>query len=187
MKLRHGSLQFVLGLAVLAICGFTGCSSCKPGGPPGPALAYNIKVSPGDSLKDSSVVVDLVGISQSELPKWQTYSVKDYFKPGDPVRQDAAKFTTEFVPGKQSPSLLKQKDPLWDKWMKSGAQYLVIIADLPGVYKEGKLGSQDPRRQLIPLCKCYWPDKTVDLEVRVQAGGVSLVNAPREGWTLPAW
>jgi hypothetical protein len=178
---------FLLALLALACGAFAGCSSCKPGGSPGPAQSYNLKLSPGDSLKDSSVVVDVVGINQSELPKWQSYSIKDYFKPGDAVRQDAARFTAEFVPGKQNPAVLKKTDPLWDKWTKSGVQYLVVIADLPGVYKEGKVGSQDPRRQLIPCCKCYWPDKTADLEVRIQAGGVSLVTTLREGWTLPAW
>lgn len=187
MKASLRSKALLLTSLVLTGVSLVGCSSCKPSGPPGPPQAYNTKITPGESLKDSSVVVDVVGINQSELPKWQSYSIRDYFKPGDPVRQDAAKFTAEFVPGKQTPAVLKKNDPLWERWTKSGAQYLVVIADLPGVYKEGKSGSQDPRRQLIPLCKCYWPDKTADLEVRIQAGGVSLVTAPREGWTLPAW
>jgi hypothetical protein len=187
MKAPGSSQRFLLALLVLAAGAFVGCSSCKPGGPPGPPLTYNVTIAPGDSLKDSSVVVDVVGINQSELPKWQTYSVKDYFKPGDPVRHDAAKFTAEFVPGKQAPVVLKKTDPLWEKWKRSGAQYLVVIADLPGVYKEGKPGGQDPRRQLVPCCQCYWPDKTSDLEVRVQASGLSLVTVMREGWVLPAW
>lgn len=179
--------RLALASLVLATAVLAGCSSCKPGGPPGAPQTYNLNIIPGESLKDSSVVVDVVGINQSELPKWQSYSLKDYFKPGDPVRQDASKFTAEFVPGKQSTVVLKKTDPLWDKWLKSGAQYLVLVADLPGVYKEGKAGSQDPRRQLIPLCKCYWPDKTSSIDVKVQAGGVSLVTPPREGWSLPAW
>jgi hypothetical protein len=187
MKASVGSKFLVLALMVAGATVLVGCSTCKPGGPPGPPQAYNLTISPGESLKDSSVLVDVVGINQSELPKWQDYSIRDYFKPGDPVRQDAAKFTAEFVPGKQAPAVLKKTDPLWSRWSKSGAQYLVLIADLPGVYKEGKSGSQDPRRQLIPLCQCYWPDKTTDLNVRIQAGGVSLVTVPREGWTLPAW
>lgn len=179
--------SLLLALLVLGTGIFAGCSSCKPGGPAGQPLSYNFKINPGDSLKDSSVIVDVVGINQSEMAKWQTYSVKDYFKPGDPFRQDAVKFSTEFVPGKQSVVVLKKTDPIWDKWTKGGAQYLVVIADLPGVFKEGKLGSQDPRRQLVPTCKCYWPDNTMDLEVKVQAGGVSLVTAPRQGWSLPPW
>ena len=103
------------------------------------------------------------------------------------MRQDAAKFTTSFVPGEQKTVVLKKTDPIWDKWLKAGVQDLVVLADLPGAFEEGKVGSQDPRRQLLPLCKCYWPDKTEELTVKVQAGGVSLGNTPREGWTLPAW
>ncbi len=185
MKPSIAGLFAAFSIATLAL--FTGCSSCKPGGPPGQAQSYNLKLEPGASLKDSSVTVDVVGVNQSELPKWQTYSIKDYFKPGDPVRQDAPKFTAEFIPGKQPTVVLKKSNPLWASWLKSGAQYLVVLADLPGVYREGKSGSQDPRRQLVPLCQCYWPDKTTDVVLKVQAGGVSLETPTREGWTLPAW
>ena len=187
MKRYFRSQILPLALLILGVGVFGGCSSCKPGGSAGLPQSYSIKINPGDSLKDSSVVADVVGINQSELPKWQTYSVKDYFKTGDPFLQDAVKFTAEFVPGKQSEVVLKKTDPLWDKWTKAGVQYLVVLADLPGAFKEGKVGSQDPRRQLIPICKCYWPDKTTDIEVKVQAGGVTLVTPTREGWSLPPW
>jgi hypothetical protein len=179
----------ILGLALLlaAAGGVAGCSSCKPGKSNGAAQSYNLKITPGESLKDSSVVVDVVGINPSELQKWQSYSLKKYLKPGDALRQDAAKTTANFLPGQQTPFVIKKTDPIWDQWLKSGAQYLVVIADLPGVFEEGKAGTQDPRRHLIPLCKCYWPGGVKELEAKVQAGGVSLVTGPREGWSLPAW
>lgn len=138
-------------------------------------------------MKGSSVVVDVVGINQSEIQKWQTYSLRKYWKPADPLRQDATKFTVSFLPGDQSPSLLTKTNQIWGKWLKSGVQYLVVVADLPGVYDEGKIGSQDPRRQMIPICKCYWPDKTQKLDFKVQAGGVTVNTMPREGWSLPPW
>jgi hypothetical protein len=166
---------------------FVGCSSCKPGKSPGPPLSYDLKISPGESLKDSSLEVDVVGINPSDLERFKSYAVKKYFKPGDPFRADAARQTIKFVPGAQKAEVIAKTAAIWKTWEKAGAQYLVVLADIPGVSEEGKLGSQDPRRQLVPLCECYWPKKTKELEVKVQAGGVSVVTIPREGWSLPAW
>ena len=181
-----GGVVLTLGSLLLAVA-FCGCGSCRPGGPPGAPLTYNLKIYPGDSLKDSSLEVDIVGIHPSDLERYRTYSVKKYFKPGDPLRADAAKYTVRFVPGKQTVAMIPRNHTLWAAWMKAGVQYLVVLADIPGVADEGKAGSQDPRRQLLPLCECYWPKNTQDLKVKVQAGGVSLENTPRQGWSLPAW
>ncbi len=190
MKTRKPAHRLLFTLTALALALFvTGCGSCKPGQSPGKPLAYNLKISLGDSLKDSSLSVDVVGINPSDLQRWQTYSLKKYLKAGDPLRQDALKTTANFVPGQQAPFVLKKTDPMWDKWLKSGVgvQDLIIIADLPGVYEEGKIGSQDPRRQRIPLCECYWPSKTENLEIKVQAGGVTILTLPREGYPRPVF
>ncbi len=188
MKTQKLVPRLLLTVTALTLASFVaGCGSCKPGKPPGPPLTYDLKVSPGDSLKDSSVEVDIVGVNPSELQKWQTYSLKKYFKAGDPLRQDAMKVTASFLPGQQAPFTLKKTDPLWGKWFKAGVQDLVVIADLPGVYEEGKIGSQDPRRQRVLLCKCYWPAKTQNLDIKVQASGVTIVTTPRTGYPLPAW
>jgi hypothetical protein len=188
MKTIAFAQRCFLGLGMFAALAlFSGCSSCKPGKDEGAATAYNFKVSPGDSLKDGSFTVDIIGLQQSELQLLQNYSLKKYWRPGDPVRQDLAKLTVEFVPGKQEPFLIQKKDPVWKKWIGSGVQYVAVVADLPGIYEEGKVGSQDPRRQLVPICKCYWRSGVKELDVEVRAGGVRVVTVPREGETLPVW
>lgn len=187
MKTQLISQPLFLALLVLAAAALAGCGSCKPGGPPGDPLAYNLTVAAGESLKGSSVIVDVVGVNPSELPRWQTKSLKDYFGKDDPLRADALKATHTFLPGQQAPFVLAKTNAIWKKWLGPGAgvQDLIIIADLPGVYPEGKVGNQDPRRQRIPLCKCYWPSGTKDLKVEVQAGGVKIVTLPREGYPPP--
>jgi hypothetical protein len=188
MKANARLQSVFLALTVLATLGFVaGCSSCKPGKDPGPATKYNIKVLPGDSLKDSSLTVDIIGVRQSELQLLQNYSLKKYWKPDDPVRKDLSKVSVPFLPGNQTPFVLGKTNVIWQKWVASGVQYVVVIADLPGIYEEGKAGSQDPRRQLIPICKCYWPSSAKELDVEVRAGGVRVVTIPREGQTLPVW
>jgi hypothetical protein len=182
---RISSQYLFLTVFTLALTALLGCSSSKAGRPAGKARAYNLKLVPGESLKESSATVDVVGVNPSELEKWRNYSIKEYFRPGDPLRTDAQKATVSFVPGRQEPLVLKTTDPIWNKWLKAGVQYVVVVADLPGVFPEGKVGSQDPRRQLVPLGKKCWD--TSDLEVKVQAGGVTVVTTPREGCSPPAW
>lgn len=175
-------LALATGLALLA-----GCATCKPGKSAGEALTYDINLAVGDSLKDASFQLDVVGVNPSELPKWQSYSLKNYFGPRDPVREDALKKTFVVPPGSAKVLQVPASDALWAQWKKAGVQYLVVLADPPFAYPEGKIGSQDPRRQLVPLCECYWPKKTKALDLKVQAGGISIVTPLREGWTAPPW
>jgi len=101
------------------------------------------------------------------------------------LRQDLSKTNFSFVASGHLQSTLPARDPKWKQWKKDGIQYLVIIADLPGVFDDGKSGSQDPRRQLLPICKCYWKSWTRNIPVEVQASGVRVLAVPREGQVLP--
>jgi hypothetical protein len=178
---RCGLLGTVLvGLAIV----FGGCSTCKPGGGPGKPLAYNLHVNLSPTLKESSVVVDVIPANEYDLERLRTYSINKYWEAADPMREDLAKVSFSFVSGNDLNCEIKAADPRWQKWIKSGAQYLVVIADLPGVYQD-QPGSQDPRRQILPICKCYWPSGTKDLMVAVQTSGVRVVTAPRLGQSLP--
>jgi hypothetical protein len=171
----------LLGLAVM----FTGCSSCKPGGPPGKAQAYNLHVTLDKALKDSSVEVDVIPVNSYDLERLKTYSVNKYWQAGDPMREDLPKVSFSFLSGNNLERVLKISDPKWQQWTKSGVQYLVLLADLPGVYQDGMIGSQDPRRQLLPICHCYWPSRTKDLVVDVQTSGVRIITPPRPEQILP--
>jgi hypothetical protein len=173
------------GLCALVGLFIAGCQTCKPGGAPGRPLSYNLQIQLGESLKDSSVIVDVIGAGQLDLERLRTYSVNKYWKPGDPLRTDIPKASFNFVGSQKLTQTLSATDPKWKQWIGAGTQFLVIVADLPGVFEDGKPGSQDQRRQIVPICECYWPDKTKELVVKVQASGVSVASAPRPGQVLP--
>jgi hypothetical protein len=175
---------FVTLATAVATLFSAGCSSCKPG-VPGKPQAYNLQIKLGNTLKDSSVVVDVIAANQYDLERLKTYSINKYWSPGDSLRTDIPKTSFSFVSGKDLDSTLARTNVLWTQWKNAGVQYLVVVADLPGVFEEGKIGSQDPRRQLLPICNCYWPAKTKDLTVEVQASGVRIITPPRLGQTLP--
>jgi hypothetical protein len=178
----HASWPAVLA-AVVGTVLLSGCA-CGPG-KLGGTRAYNLQIKLDESLKDSSVVVDVIPANSSDLERLKTYSINKYWKPDDTLRQDLSKTHFSFVSSGRLQCTLPAKDPKWKQWKKDGVQYLVIIADLPGVFDDGKSGSQDPRRQLLPICKCYWKSWTRSLPVEIQASGVRVLAVPREGQALP--
>jgi hypothetical protein len=181
-----GSWRLALMVAGMAVF-ISGCSllfPCKPG-KPGKPQAYDLHIKLGTNLQGSSVVVDVLPANQYNLEKLKNYSVNKYWKSGDSLRQDTPKVTFSFVSGDKLEQTLPATDPKWKEWMDTGVQYLVIIADLPGVFDDGKVGSQDPRRQILPICKCYWDSGTKDLVVEVQRSGVHIATPPRPDQPLP--
>src|SRR5438105_9508899 len=163
-------------LGVLAAI-LTGCDTCKPG-KPGPVGRYTIDVNLDESLKTSSVIVDLVGVNPSSLPRWEAYDMGKYWSAGDPMRRDADKVVLNFVSGQTLTNSLPATDPQWDKWRGKGVTHVLVLADLPGT-QTSKPGTQDARRQILPLDRCTWPNKTTLLKVLVQRSGIVVVTPAR--------
>src|SRR5437879_8566013 len=113
--------QFVGGgFMVLLAAVLAGCESFKPGRP-WPLGRYNIEISVDESLKNSSVIVDLVGINPSTRPRWEAYDMGKYWKDSsDPLRRDADKVVLNFVSGQTLTKTLPSTDPQWDKWKSKG-------------------------------------------------------------------
>jgi hypothetical protein len=160
------------GLA-LVVAALTGCTSA-----PTPS-AYNIEIKTDSSLAGTSLQVDLVGANElADLPKWQSYSVTSYWQPGNAFRRDALKSTMEFGRGRVDTQTLSATDPKWSEWIRTGALYLVIVADLPGAVSD-QAGNADPRRLIIPLDKEKWGGKVTTIQVLVQESGLRLLT-PRK-------
>ena len=155
----------------------SGCSSCKPG-KPGPIGKYSINVTLDDSLKTSSVIVDLVGVNPSTLPRWEAYDMGKYWKEGDPMRRDADKVVLNFVSGQTLTKSMANTDPQWEKWKNTGVTHVMVLADLPGT-QASRPGAQDARRQILPLDECSWPPKTTELKLLVQRSGIVVITPAR--------
>lgn len=158
--------------ALLAlVCG--GCASApKP-------RAYNVELTLDPSLAGTSLQVDLVGVNElSDLPKWQNYSVTDYWQPGNAFRRDAQKATLAFGRNQPATQTLAFNDPAWANWLKTGAMHLVVVADLPGAVSD-QVGNADPRRLILPLDRSAWGKKVDKLQIAVQESGLRLLT-PRK-------
>lgn len=155
--------------ALVAACFFASCSSApKP-------KAYGIQVDLDPALAGSSLQVDLIGANPiSDLPKFETYSVSDYWKPGDALRRDAAKVTLAFGQGRPTSQTLSATDPAWQRWLQTGAQHLVVLVDLPGISAD-RAGNADPRRLILPLDAARW-GKNTTLHILIQESGARLLT-----------
>src|SRR6266516_5592857 len=126
---------FLVVLAGLWTVGLTGCSSCKPG-QPGKPKAYHVTVNLDESLKQGSVLVDLVTANPANLPRWESYSMTKYWKDGDPMRTDADKVTLSFVSGQSLTNELARAEAKWNKWLAEGGTHLGVLGDRPGARRE---------------------------------------------------
>src|SRR5262245_13375044 len=93
-----------------------------------------------------SVQVDVIGIRKEEIPRWENYSLDDYWEENDrrraELKDDAWKI--RFEQGKTA--TLDPKDPLWKRWLSRGATHLVVVAYLSGKFSNGPA---DPRRMIV--------------------------------------
>lgn len=141
--------------------------------------AYNVEIMLDPALAGTSLQVDVVGANElSDLPKWQSYSVTEYWQPGNAFRRDARKATLAFGRGRPDTQTLAISDPQWAEWLRTGALHLVIIADLPGPMSD-QMGNADPRRLILPLDRAAWDRKLQKLQVIVQESGLRLMT-PRK-------
>ena len=101
-----------------------------------------------------------------------------YWKEGDPFRRDADKTVLNFVSGQQLVQSLAVSDAQWARWQAKGVTHLLVLADLPGAHVS-KPGSQDERRQILPLDRCNWPKGTKNLQVLVQRSGIVVLTPVR--------
>lgn len=174
MKNRH----FLPFIAITAVTVFlTGCGSCKPGkvGPPG---KYTIDVTRDESLKQASVPVDLVGINAASLPRWQAYSMSDYWKPRDTMRAAADKVELNFAPGEALTKTMDINHPKWEQWKNKSVTHVLVLANLPGAYAD-KEGNQDPRRQIVPLDVCAWRKGTAKIPLLINRSGIDNLTPGR--------
>lgn len=161
-----------LAASLMVFC--SGCFTCKPGKAKN-VKAYDIQVAVDPTLKNDSIVVDLVGVTSRALEdSWSHYSMTDYWKSGDTMRRDNADDTIslDFLSGQSLSQTLSVTNKIWNVWKQKKATHVLVMAKLPGLHKDMP-GSKDARRQVLSLDKCVWlKSKTKTLEVVVKRSGI---------------
>lgn len=183
----------LLTVALMAAASAAGCGGTTPEGfkkikyggiLPGSPKPFEVKITIdreswsrayGGMLP--SLEVDLVGVNAGEKAAWENYPVSKYFTPNDPWRRDADRATKTFASNDRDDKVLSRYDPNWGEWIGrsfgsgqsgKGAQWLFVIANIPGV-TEDLPGAQDPRRIILPLKGSDWPFRTSEIEIVIKS------------------
>lgn len=140
---------------------------------------FNYKVEMAPSMRLSSGIfptyeIDFVGITVMEKPRMAAYSVDEYFTPNNPFRENAEKFTMRFSDTTKGPFTLTKDNPIWTKWFDRGVTDIVVISNLPGVWKV-KGGVADGRRLSLPTDTGRWPNGR-DVSIQVNPSGLFLLS-----------
>jgi hypothetical protein len=138
---------------VVACVALVGCGCTHESKP------YNVTVALDPKFAGRPVIeVHLVGVNDSEDRFWSTYSMTRYWGSEDKLRQNAPKYVMSFGPGKPDTQTLTADNKIWNDWLSRGATRLYVLAFLPEKFDDAP-GDQDPRRRILPLDKCQWPQQ----------------------------
>jgi hypothetical protein len=142
---------------------------------------YNYDIRVDSVFKGSSIEVDLVGVNASELPRFESMSVTEYWQPGNSIRNSTIPPKMRFRFPSNKKIALSKNDPIWEKWRGRDVKYIIFIADLPGIMSD-RHGSVDSRRLILPVDWRQWENKIEeDGEIVIELGANGIVSLPSPG------
>ncbi len=145
------------------------------------ACSRVVNVTATEGICRKSVEVHLVGVNRFEKDLWDEKKMTDYWTPGDQLRRSAKEYTYVIRFG-QEPSCkrtLGKKDPIRNKWKSRKAEYLFVLADLPGVFDDMP-GNADARRLRLPAVdsKC-WGLRQSKINISIEASNIVPLTIPK--------
>jgi len=168
--------RVLVGVAAVCLAGLAG--GCE---------GFNVHVmldknDPG--MKDAkgtlkSIEVNIVAVNETELPRWETIPMSEYWDPENPLRKSAVKCVMTFGEKLPEEQLLKKDDPIWKTWKDRKATWLIILANLPGI--KDQPGWADPRRIHMTLDSSKWENRywgSDTIKIQIGSGGLTPLRQP---------
>ncbi|MHC4644373.1 MAG: hypothetical protein ACYTBJ_02640 [Planctomycetota bacterium] len=138
-----------------------------------------VKVAAIEDMCTKSVEVHLVGVNRFEKDQWENMSMAEYWEPDNKLRKSAKEYTHVIQFG-QGPceQALGKKDPIHRVWKKRKAEYLFVLADLPGIFSDSP-GNADARRLRLPALKsACWGWRQTEIYVNVESSNIVPLTIP---------
>lgn len=143
--------------------------------------SQKVTVVASDPICKKSVEVHLVGVNRFEKDLWEKTSMTDYWAPGSQLRKNAQEYTRVIQFGRE-PSCevaLGKKDPKRKVWKERKAEYLFVLADLPGVHTDSE-GNADARRLRLPaLGSKRWGMSKKKIDIRIEEDNIVSLTVPK--------
>jgi len=142
-----------------------------------------VNIIAADDICKKSVEVHLVGVNRFEKDTWETMSMTEYWTPPENQLRKSAKAYTYVIKFGQGPCevTLDNKDPIRGIWRSRKAEYLFVLADLPGIFSDLP-GNADARRLRLPaIGSDAWGMRPKTINIRVEGGNIVSLTIPESG------
>ncbi|MBC8471627.1 MAG: hypothetical protein H8D56_19365 [Planctomycetes bacterium] len=148
----------------------------------GGCSSRSVNIIAADDICKKSIEVHLVGVNRYEKDTWETMSMTDYWTPPENQLRKSAKAYTHVITFGQGPCeiVLDKKDPICSIWKSRKAEYLLILADLRGIFSDLP-GNADARRLSLPAVNSDdWGKLTKTINIRIEGGNIVPLTIPKE-------
>ena len=164
-----------------------------------------ITITPSPTFKENTallptVQLDVVGVTAIELQRWKVYPVSDYWMMGNTFRKSAARQSFVMTTKQPGPFKLSQWSSERPTWKKTGVTSLVLMADLPGAWREKPPKAKgppppgvnwyepgdDPRRLVIPWTQGAYGFFTSHVNISMLPNGMKLMTPVDMSKAVPA-
>lgn len=138
-----------------------------------------LNVIAADDICKKSVEVHLVGVNRYEKDTWEAISMTDYWKPDNQLRQSAKAYTHVIQFGRGPCEItLDKNDPIRKVWKSRKADYLFVLADLPGIFPDLP-GNADARRLRLPIMGSEeWGLRPKTINIRIEGSNIVPLTIP---------
>jgi hypothetical protein len=141
-------------LLSLACC--VGCSS------------VGVRVQRDPDIKEVAIQVDVIPITEADKDAWTGTNVSAYWSQVIGGSPNSKATTLQFNPGQSGFQTMKRSP--------KGISYFVVISDYPSIPPGEYAGPNDPRLCIIPLDKIRRGLFGKRATVKIQKGGIQLVQ-----------
>jgi hypothetical protein len=130
---------------------------------------------------NKSVTVHLIGVNKLEKDRWDQVPMSEYWMPNNQFRESAEAYTYVIHFGEgPCESIFGNKDPnhraIRKIWKHRKAEYLYVLADLPG-RRPNLPGNTDSRRLRLPaIGSKRWKRGQSQIKIEISLNGVTCLS-----------
>jgi hypothetical protein len=138
-----------------------------------------VTVAAAEDICRKSVEVHLVAVNRFEKDQWEGISMTKYWEPENRLRQSAKEYTYVVQFG-QGPceNVIDKKDPIRRVWKERKAEYLLVLADLPGIFPDLP-GNADARRLRLPAPdSACWGWRQAKINIGIEGSNIVPLTIP---------
>jgi len=160
-------------IALLAGGLLTGNCGCTP------PIKRTINITATDDVCKKSVEVHLVGVTRYEREGWAGMPMSEYWEPENERRTNAKEYTHVIRFGQEPcKRVFGKKEPMRKVWKGRSAEYLFVLADLPGVFDDLP-GNNDARRVEVPALDSKDWGWQSEIEIVIKSRAVEVRTVPK--------